>query len=241
MMKTFPFDLVFMDCQMPEMDGFEATRNIKLLMEERAVSKIPVIALTANAMKGDREKCLQAGMDDYISKPVKKQEFSQAIERYYPEKRCQSPDVVVNKTNALMNVEKKTATAQYIGEYPLFDVRIYDELRDMIGDGASRSVLRRYADAASEDVSKLSEFLDQQDYQAISRCAHKLKSASAQVGAIRLSKISNDIEDFFKQDQQDIKDGDLDVADYIYEYKGVFEESVSAIEKILEAHIGEGE
>ena len=241
MMKTFPFDLVFMDCQMPEMDGFEATRNIKLLMEKRAVTEIPIIALTANAMKGDREKCLQAGMDDYISKPVKKQEFSQAIERYYPEKRCQSPDVVVNKTSALMNVEKKTATAQYIGEYPLFDVRIYDELRDMIGDGASRSVLRRYVDAASEDVSKLSEFLDQQDYQAISRCAHKLKSASAQVGAIRLSKISNDIEDFFKQDQQDIKDGDLDVADYIYEYKGVFEESVSAIEKILEAHIGEGE
>ncbi|MDJ0837075.1 MAG: response regulator [Acidobacteriota bacterium] len=72
-----PYDLILMDCQMPEMDGFEATRKIRNLKGESA--DVPIVAVTANAVKGDREKCLDSGMDDYISKPVRQDELLQKV------------------------------------------------------------------------------------------------------------------------------------------------------------------
>jgi CheY-like chemotaxis protein len=73
------YTLVFMDCQMPEMDGFEACREIRKL---DGGAQIPIIAITANAMKGDRERCLAAGMDDYVSKPFKQEDLRVVIERW---------------------------------------------------------------------------------------------------------------------------------------------------------------
>ncbi|MDP6635611.1 MAG: response regulator [Phycisphaerae bacterium] len=78
------YDLVLMDCQMPEMDGYEATRAIRDPNSSVLNHSIPVIAMTANAMKGDREKCLEAGMDDYVAKPIKIQGLAEAIERNLP-------------------------------------------------------------------------------------------------------------------------------------------------------------
>jgi CheY-like chemotaxis protein len=75
------YDLVVMDCQMPDMDGFEATRAIRA-GEARTPRHIPIVALTTNAMQGDRERCLAAGMDDYIAKPVTTQTLAAALERW---------------------------------------------------------------------------------------------------------------------------------------------------------------
>jgi CheY-like chemotaxis protein len=73
------FDVILMDCQMPELDGFEATARIRARGDDRA--KTPIVALTANAMNGDRERCLAAGMDEYLSKPFNKRALSEAIGR----------------------------------------------------------------------------------------------------------------------------------------------------------------
>ncbi len=80
------FDLILMDCQMPEMDGFEATGVIRKRENEKNLPATPIVALTANAMKGDRDKCFAAGMDDYVSKPVKKETLAAAILKWLPEK-----------------------------------------------------------------------------------------------------------------------------------------------------------
>lgn len=80
------FDLILMDCQMPEMDGFEASTKIVELKRQGKVRDIPILALTANAMKGDRERCLEVGMNDYITKPVRKSGLRQALLQWLPPK-----------------------------------------------------------------------------------------------------------------------------------------------------------
>ncbi|MCC6575281.1 MAG: PAS domain S-box protein [Planctomycetes bacterium] len=80
MFSRLPYDLVFMDCQMPEMDGYEATRRIRVAQD--GARRIPIVAMTANAMQGDREKCLDSGMDDYISKPMKIEDVRNAVSKW---------------------------------------------------------------------------------------------------------------------------------------------------------------
>lgn len=84
------YDLVYMDCQMPEMDGYEATREIRNTKNININHSIPVVAMTANALQGDREKCLEAGMDDYISKPINAKALGESLERWIS--HCQIDD-----------------------------------------------------------------------------------------------------------------------------------------------------
>ena len=79
MLREADFDVVLMDCQMPEMDGYEATRQLRGSADTRKNQHIPVIALTANALATDREKCLAAGMNDYLSKPIDRARLAQAL------------------------------------------------------------------------------------------------------------------------------------------------------------------
>jgi signal transduction histidine kinase/CheY-like chemotaxis protein len=97
MVQSIPFDLVFMDCQMPEMDGFEATRAIRAWegssrVGESPVSQLPIVALTANAMQGDRERCLAAGMNDYITKPLSRADLARVLEATRPRPLESSPE-----------------------------------------------------------------------------------------------------------------------------------------------------
>jgi two-component system, sensor histidine kinase and response regulator len=99
MAATLPYDLIFMDCHMPEMDGYDATREIRA-REKRGKHRI-IVAMTANALKGDRERCLEAGMDDYISKPIQKGALVTALTRYAAKTRvAEQADVAAETEHA---------------------------------------------------------------------------------------------------------------------------------------------
>jgi two-component system, sensor histidine kinase and response regulator len=83
--STAAFDLVLMDCHMPELDGFEATRKIRSLEKHGNLKRVPIVALTANAMQQDREECLNAGMDDHLSKPYSRLQMRETLARWLPQ------------------------------------------------------------------------------------------------------------------------------------------------------------
>jgi signal transduction histidine kinase/DNA-binding response OmpR family regulator/HPt (histidine-containing phosphotransfer) domain-containing protein len=143
------FDLVLMDMQMPELGGIEATRLIRL-QEQVTGSHIPIIAMTANSMKEDRDACIEAGMDDYISKPIKAREVFEAIQRYAPtdpHPEADQPEAIVTKqtgrafdyASALKQADREIIdiiAGTFLEEYP----RDLDSMRQAFGKGDSSHV-----------------------------------------------------------------------------------------------------
>ena len=166
------YDLVLMDVQMPEMDGLEATRRIRSSASPILKRDVPIIAMTASAMKGDREKCFEAGMDDYISKPVQARELAEVISRWL------SPDSTT--------VRKERAGAA-VEEAMIFDrAAVLDRLS---GD---EMMLTELTDIFLMDVPRqigiLQQALASGDQSLLRLQAHTLKGAAGNFGAVSLQK-----------------------------------------------------
>jgi two-component system sensor histidine kinase/response regulator len=181
-LQQIPYDVVLMDCQMPEMDGYEAARAIR--QREQASSPVAhrpahihIIAMTANAMQGDREKCLAAGMDDYVSKPVRPAELQAALER----RRLLVADPVYQSPAATGGDDDQGSSAPVPAEKPPVDLEI---LREMTGDdpGAFQELVDIYLAQAQEILSALPAAIKAGSALEVARLAHKLCGASSTCG-----------------------------------------------------------
>jgi CheY-like chemotaxis protein/HPt (histidine-containing phosphotransfer) domain-containing protein len=170
-LETIPYDLVFMDIRMPVMDGIEATRQIRDPRSTVLNHAIPIVAMTANAMDADRENCLEAGMNDFVSKPVVPAVLRAALERWLPAGRVGIP---VAATEA--------GTLPGNGNEPM----VFDQagmMQRLMGDKrlAGKVIVAFLGDARSQ-IQKLKDQLASGDANASGRIAHSIKSASANVG-----------------------------------------------------------
>ncbi|GAA6621824.1 response regulator [Scytonema sp. NUACC26] len=177
-LRSHPYDIVFMDVQMPEMDGLQATRQI---CQECSTSQRPwIIAMTAHAMQGDKEECLNAGMNDYISKPIRPESLAQAFENYR------------RKHNTPVTEEESTPTEILA---PAIDARAFQSLKEMIGDdNLLAELLENYLQDARERVQTIRDAIASQDAASLHITAHSLRSISASVGAIQLATLCQQLE-----------------------------------------------
>ena len=178
-MERIPYDIVLMDCQMPQLDGYAATREIRSSQSKVLNHKVPIIAMTANVMKGDREKCLAAGMDDYIPKPINTEKLLKVIEKW------------LLKTNDGVQPEDIPCNIEPVNT--IFDMAgLIDRL---LGDkDLAHEILDGFIADIPHNFNTLKEALDNEDAILIQEQAHSLKGASASVGAMALEKIAYQIE-----------------------------------------------
>jgi CheY-like chemotaxis protein/HPt (histidine-containing phosphotransfer) domain-containing protein len=167
------YDLVLMDIQMPEMDGFEATRRI---IEKWGKDRPHIIAITANAMKGDREKCLEAGMDGYLSKPVRIDELQRILAEWGLAKQTNLP-VSATPENDQQEIQKS----------------ILQKLQKVNPEGLA-PLVQLYLTESERNLKQIDAALEKKDRKSLARTTHSLKGASLNLGGIRLGECCKQLE-----------------------------------------------
>lgn len=196
-MRDHPFDAVLMDCQMPVLDGYSATRHWRTHEAANGLPRLPIIAMTANAMAGDRQRCLDAGMDDYLSKPIALQELAACLQRWCsplpaPAARTQTPEPAIAAT-AIVVPEESASPTPPPASLPVLQRDVLDELREIAGPETA-TIIDVFLDDTSPVVRKLQEAALAPDLGQLRELAHSLKSSSANVGAMALSAAARRIE-----------------------------------------------
>jgi PAS domain S-box-containing protein len=180
------FDAILMDCHMPEMDGFEATTEIRRREQSSGGKRVPIIALTANAMAQDRDECLNSGMDDHLAKPFSMQTMQDMLDRWMPEASTTRPQASVP---ALMQPVQ--------ADNDVLERGVLEQLGALRINGRPELLVRAislYLVESPKLVQRLKQAASANDAPEIARCAHSLKSASANVGASALSRYCGDLE-----------------------------------------------
>jgi len=218
MVQQNSYDIILMDCQMPVMDGFEATAVIRKKYEN---SVLPIVAVTANASADDRERCLNSGMDDFLSKPYALDQLRQIIKRWLP---SQKSDTINNPSPKIPETESQDSGT------PILNSKLIDQIRELDASGSDAliyKVLHTYLESSGEYMQKIKDAILNDDVDNIRKLAHTLKSSSANIGAEYLSGI-------FKQIEMFAKAGELiqikEQADNLQQHYQVVE---SEVEKLL--------
>jgi len=185
------YDIVLMDCMMPEMDGYEATKEIRRRQSTGKLPHFPIIALTANAIDGDREKCLTTGMDDYLAKPFNSQDLLRVLKAWLPHSLVE---------------EYKQPPAEQTSE-SIIDQDALAALRALGADKGEellQRVISLYLSNTDTMIKKLETAWRIGDLDGIQQASHTLKSSSHQVGARSLAELFRDVENESRNKRYDV-------------------------------------
>jgi CheY-like chemotaxis protein/HPt (histidine-containing phosphotransfer) domain-containing protein len=183
-LERIPYDVVLMDCQMPEMDGYEATRWIRQRELENRLPRLKIVAMTANAMQGDREKCLAAGMDDFVTKPVRMEELEAMLERIQPSPPAPPP------------------RPESPREHPAVNTDTLNRLRDLRVPGQAdpvAEIIDLFLQQTPDLLRLLGEAFEEKDLASVETTAHTLKGSCANLGAEQMAAWCRDLESMARQ------------------------------------------
>ena len=206
--SRYSYSLVLMDCQMPEMDGYEATRKIReaetkkyVASEDRSRAtgdgrrdthtRVPIIAMTANSLKGDREKCLEAGMDDFLPKPVSLETLEKTLHRWSSQESKTPMEPESSSEAGLPLPRAADLTSQHTDEQPPLDNQTLNELRALGGEDEPEfveSLFLQFLEDISRHVNDIRLAIENHDAEALMKAAHAFKGSCRNIGAKPLAE-----------------------------------------------------
>jgi len=204
------YDLVLMDCQMPLMDGFEATRTIRKGGASVLNSRVPIVAMTANAMQGDREICIASGMNEYLAKPVMPRDLEDVLARCFGNTEVKSTEII-----DVDNKDEVFAEAEFMGR--------------IAGDQEiALAVVQGFNDDIPLRVQDIAQSIADLDFKAIQLAAHAIKGASANIGAKLMSTAARDLEIAGKERKsEDLQKLFSTLVERLHQLQSVFAEKYS--------------
>jgi PAS domain S-box-containing protein len=215
--KKENYSLILMDVQMPEMDGLSATRVIREMKSSKA--EIPIIAITAHALRGDKEKCLEIGMNDYLSKPINAEELIRLVDKW-----CK----MFNGNNGNISFEKKSFPVNESNGFFNFN---HLEKMSLGNFEFQKDLLITYKEDIGQRLRKLEHFIDKSDFMHIANEAHTIKGASFSIGAVKMGEIALSVEISGKNNDV------MNALDHFQKLLDAFESTEKIIKNFLEKEL----
>ncbi|MBK1721781.1 hybrid sensor histidine kinase/response regulator [Thiocystis violacea] len=196
-----PFDLVLMDCQMPILDGYETTRRIRADNLQASGRALPVIAMTANVLEGERERCFAAGMDDYLAKPVEAEALLTTLERWLPEGRRTLVATAPPTPSALPASKAEPPASEPVEA--LFDPAALS--RRVMGDRAIvQTILHAFLGDLPGQLARLEQALAADDLATVAAQAHRIAGAAVNIGATPFGDLALAVEQAARREEPDL-------------------------------------
>jgi PAS domain S-box-containing protein len=207
------YDIVLMDCQMPEMDGFEATATIRRREKENGSPRQPIIALTANAVEGDRERCLSAGMDNYVTKPIDPETLIKTIQGMVTVKSAvestpgpessEVPDSHAQKDPGLRSASDPASVPCAV-EQQVIPIDVPSLLKRCMGKASlAEKLLGKFEQQVTEQLESIRETIADHDQATLTRIAHTIKGSAANLSAEGIRGAAAELEHLFKNASYD--------------------------------------
>ncbi|MBF0126176.1 MAG: DUF3365 domain-containing protein [Magnetococcales bacterium] len=188
-LRAGDFDLVLMDCQMPVLDGFSACRQWRQWEEDRGRKRVPVVAVTAFALQGDKERCLAVGMDDYLAKPLNLVDLEAMLGRW-----LLGRDIVLPARPPDAAAETDSGEA-----FVSMDMRLFGQLREALGVDGVEDVVQVFLQTLPDRLRAIRESVAGQDPAGVHLVTHPLKSPARQLGAVRFSELVTELDNLTRK------------------------------------------